>query len=99
MPLLGQPIFSMSPGDIISSKYRVEGVLGRGGMGVVIAARHLELDQRVALKLLAPHLCQVSEAVARFSREARLLAKIQSDHVARVLDVGALDGVPYIVME
>jgi serine/threonine-protein kinase len=86
--------------DILSGKYRVEQVIGRGGMGVVMAAWHLELDQRVALKFLLPELAEHSEAAERFRREARSSAKIKSEHVARVLDVGNLDGgVPFIVME
>ena len=69
-------------------------------MGVVVAARHEKLDQRVALKFLRPELAADSEVVARFIREARAAVKIQSEHVARVLDVGTLDaGAPYMVME
>jgi serine/threonine protein kinase len=87
-------------GDILAGKYRVERVLGVGGMGVVVAALHTELDERVALKFLLPSAAQNPEVVARFSREARAAAKIKSQHVARVIDVGTLDdGTPYIVME
>src|ERR1019366_9460857 len=87
-------------GQILAGKYRVERVLGIGGMGVVVAARHIELDSRVALKFLLPALLANQEAVARFAREARALVKIQNEHVARVLDVGTLDnGPPYMVME
>jgi serine/threonine-protein kinase len=87
-------------GQILAGKYRVERVLGIGGMGVVVAARHIELDSRVALKFLLPALLANQEAVARFAREARALVKIQNEHVARVLDVGTLDnGAPYMVME
>ena len=87
-------------GDILAGKYRVEKVLGVGGMGVVVAAMHLELEQRVALKFLLKTAAQSPAVVARFSREARAAAKIKSQHVARVSDVGTLeDGIPYIVME
>ena len=87
-------------GDVLAGKYRVERVLGRGGMGVVVAALHLQLQQRVALKFLLPEGLQRPEMLARFSREARAAARIRSEHVARVVDVGTLDsGVPYIVME
>jgi len=87
-------------GAILDSKYRVERVLGRGGMGVVLAATHLQLGQRVALKLLLPEVCTNQDAVDRFLREARAAVRIQSEHVARVTDVGTLDsGEPYIVME
>lgn len=87
-------------GDVLLGKYRVERTLGRGGMGVVVAAQHLQLDALVALKLLLPETGRDGEAVARFVREARAAARINSDHVARVMDVGRLDdGTPYLVME
>jgi eukaryotic-like serine/threonine-protein kinase len=88
------------PGDIIKGKYRVDRMLGEGGMGVVVAAHHLALDQRVAIKLLQPALLAVLAVVERFAREARAASKIESDHVARVTDVDALDdGTPFMVME
>src|SRR5262245_19524317 len=87
-------------GDVIAGKYRVERELGAGGMGVVVAATHLQLDQRVALKFLLPQVACDAAWVERFSREARAAVKIQSEHVARVLDVGTLpSGQPYMVME
>src|SRR5580700_11121887 len=87
-------------GDVLAGKYRIERVLGVGGMGVVVAATHLQLDQRVALKFLLPDAMQDAAVVARFAREARAAAKIQSEHVARVIDVGTLEtGSPYMVME
>ncbi|MBV9946445.1 MAG: serine/threonine protein kinase [Myxococcales bacterium] len=90
----------VKPGNVLAGKYRVERVLGQGGMGLVVAATHLQLDQMVALKFLLPEAMQSAETLARFSREARAAAKIRSEHVARVIDVGALEsGMPYIVME
>jgi serine/threonine-protein kinase len=87
-------------GQLIAGKYRIERMLGRGGMGVVMAALHEQLNQRVALKFLTDDAYQQPEAVARFVREARAAVQIQSEHVARVLDVGTLDnGAPYMVME
>ena len=87
-------------GDVLAGKYRVERVLGIGGMGVVVAAHHLQLDERVALKFLLPDALRNAEAVARFAREARAAVKIKSEHVARVTDVGTLpNGAPYMVME
>ena len=87
-------------GQVLAGKYRVEELLGRGGMGVVMAAIHLQLGQKVALKFLTKEACLLPEAVARFLREARAAVQIQSEHVARVLDVGTLEtGAPYIVME
>jgi serine/threonine-protein kinase len=87
-------------GDVLAGKYRVERVLGVGGMGYVVAALHLELGQRVAVKFLMPELCKNEEPVMRFLREARAAVRIRNEHVARVLDVGKLDtGAPYMVME
>src|SRR5262245_22353688 len=87
-------------GDILAQKYRVDRVLGAGGMGVVVAAHHLKLDERVAIKFLLPEALSNPEAVARFEREARAAVKIKSEHVARVIDVGNLEtGAPYMVME
>jgi serine/threonine-protein kinase len=87
-------------GDVLAGKYRVERVLGVGGMGVVVAAQHIQLDEKVALKFLLPDALGNAEAVARFAREARAAVKIKSEHVARVTDVGTLpNGAPYMVME
>jgi serine/threonine protein kinase len=87
-------------GDVLAGKYRIEKVLGVGGMGVVVAARHLQLETKVAIKFLLPAMLANKEAVTRFAREARAAVKITGEHVARVLDVGTLDtGAPYMVME
>jgi hypothetical protein len=87
-------------GQILAGKFRIERVLGQGGMGVVVAATHIQLDERVALKFLLPEALSNPEAVARFAREARAAVKIKSEHVARVSDVGTLEsGSPYMVME
>lgn len=87
-------------GDVLAGKYRVDRILGEGGMGVVVAAHHLGLDTKVAVKLLLPEMLDHQDIVARFAREARAAAKITNEHVARVFDVGALeDGTPYLVME
>jgi serine/threonine-protein kinase len=87
-------------GSVLGGKYLVEGILGQGGMGIVVAARHIELDQRVAIKCLLAHAQAVPEIVERFTREARAAAKIHGEHVARVIDVGRFDdGTPFMVME
>lgn len=87
-------------GDVIAGKYEVLKQIGSGGMGYVVSAMHVELGEVVALKFLRPEALQIEELVERFAREARAAAKIRSEHVARVYDVGTLpDGVPFIVME
>lgn len=87
-------------GEVIAGKYRVDRVLGAGGMGVVVAATHTQLDQRVALKFVLPHMLAGNVSVERFFREARSTAKLTNEHITRVHDVGTLEtGAPYIVME
>ncbi|MBX3210911.1 MAG: protein kinase [Labilithrix sp.] len=90
----------MNIGDIVD-KYRVEHVVGVGAMGLVVAARHTTLEQIVAIKFLVEHrFGSRDESIARFLGEARAAARIQSDHVCRVSDVGMLpSGVPYMIME
>ncbi len=91
---------SVREGDRIDNKYRVEHVLGAGGMGVVVAALHEALGNKVAIKLLLPDTLSSDEMLERFQREGRAAAKLRSDHVAHVFDVGVLDdGAPYMVME
>jgi len=88
------------PGDVLAGKYRVEKILGVGGMGMVVAARHTKLDEVVALKVLRPHVLRSREDVARFLREGRACSKLKSEHVVRILDLGELNGeIPYLVME
>jgi serine/threonine-protein kinase len=90
----------VQPGDVLAGKYRVEHVLGEGGMGLVVSATHLALDERVALKFMRADALGRDDGVQRFLREARAAVRLKSEHVARVLDVGTLDtGAPYIVME
>jgi serine/threonine protein kinase len=87
-------------GSVIAGKYRIERVIGRGGMGVVVEAMHLQLELPVAIKFLLPEMTTLSGAAARFLREARAASRIRSEHVARVLDTDALsDGTPFLVME
>src|SRR5262249_46470310 len=84
----------------LAGKYRVERVLGRGGMGTVVRAMHLQLQQPVAVKLLLPEMLRNQQTVERFLREAQAIARLKNEHVARVLDVGTLDnGAPYMVLE
>ena len=87
-------------GEVVAGKYRVERVLGAGGMGVVVAATHLELGQRVALKFILPEAMSGRDAVERFFREARAIARLNSEHITRVFDVSRADEEnPYMVLE
>jgi len=86
-------------GDVLAGKYRVERVLGMGGMGVVVAATHLELRDERAIKLVRPELTH-PQIIERFLREARAVVKLRSEHVAQVYDIGRLPtGAPFMVME
>jgi eukaryotic-like serine/threonine-protein kinase len=98
---MSRPQSPVEIGEVLAEKYRVERVLGVGGMGVVVEATHLDLQKRVALKFMLKGTGDPSgESVARFMREGRAAAGLHSEHVARVLDVGRLDtGEPYMVME
>jgi serine/threonine protein kinase len=90
----------VKPGDLLAGKYRVERVIGEGGMGVVVAATHTMLKDRVALKFLLSSFVENEGIAARFLREAQAAVRIKSPHVARTIDVGTLDsGSPYMVME
>ena len=95
----------LAPGALVGGKYRVDAVLGRGGMSVVYRATHLELDQPVALKVLSERALLLPGYVQRLKREARAVSKIRSEHAVRVHDIGQLEAapgipaVPYLVME
>jgi eukaryotic-like serine/threonine-protein kinase len=89
-----------NPGDILLGKYRVDDVIGVGGMGRVVKASHLYLQQPVAIKILLPQMVESQSTVARFLREAQSTVRLRSEHIARVMDVGTLpEGTPFIVME
>ncbi len=92
-------VAGIRPGDVIAGKFEVDRVIGSGGMGYVVAARHLQLGQMVALKFMRAEVC-TPDFKSRFLREARNTVRLKSRHVSRVLDVGALEnGTPYMVME
>jgi hypothetical protein len=87
----------LRPGEVLAGKYRVEALIGRGAMGHVFSASHIELGHRVAIKVLRR---DDASAGARFLLEAQTCAHLRTDHVARVFDLGRLPGgAPYIVME
>lgn len=87
-----------APGSVVAGKYRVTREIGRGGMGVVVAAQHLQLPQQVAIKFLTAS--ADAEATERFRREAAIVVQLKSEHVCRVMDIGQMpNGDPFIVME
>lgn len=90
----------VNPGDVLGGKYKVERILGAGGMGIVVSARHVDLGQRVALKFMLKEAMVDPAHAERFLREAKSAVQLNSMHTARVLDVGRLkNGEPFMVME
>jgi serine/threonine-protein kinase len=91
------------PGTVLLNKYCIESLIGEGGMGAVLKARHLDLEESIAMKVLLPEMAERKDIEQRFLREAKAAVKLKGEHVARIHDVGKLDdpfeGVPYIVME
>lgn len=99
LPVVGHD-GAMNVGDVLAGKYTVERVLGGGETGVVVAARHHELDDLRAIKVLRRELLADEALVARFLAGARSVARLESEHIVRVFDTGRLeDGTPYLVME
>ncbi|RYZ01318.1 MAG: serine/threonine protein kinase [Myxococcales bacterium] len=91
---------ALSPGEIVADKYLIDSIVGVGGMGIVYLARHLQLGGRLALKFLSAQCLDSPEGVERFRREAQAAARLDSEHVVRVFDVGThTNGLPYMVME
>jgi serine/threonine-protein kinase len=94
------PGSGVEPGTVLAGRYRVDRVIGHGGMGIVVKATHVELEQPVAIKVLQPGLVHRGQVVQRFLREAQLASRLTSEHVARVIDLGTLDsGAPFMVLE
>src|SRR5690348_17202837 len=91
---------TVAVGDVIAGKYAVQRIVARGGTGVVVEAKHLALLDACAIKLLLPEALEVAGARDRFFGEARAIARLRSDHIVRIFDVGELQGgTPYMVME
>jgi hypothetical protein len=87
-------------GAVVAGKYLVEGVIGRGSMGVVVRATHLGFDELVALKFIRPEMRRVDGILSRFAREAKASVRIRNEHAVNVLDVGVADPIgPFFVME
>ncbi|HVU05868.1 MAG TPA: serine/threonine-protein kinase [Polyangiaceae bacterium] len=99
-PSGGESDLPVAFGERLADRYVIESLLGTGGMGVVARARHVELEQTVAIKFLRKRFLGDRTVTARFLEEAKAAAALRSDHAVRVMDVGQTDaGVPYYVME
>ncbi len=97
MRLTGTPF---TPGEVVGGRYRIERIIAEGGMGIIVAAHHLELEERVAIKFLKEEFASKPEIVGRFAREAKAAARIKCEYTPTVFDVGiSQERGPYIVME
>jgi len=93
-------VLPVAVGDGIDGRYRVERLLGVGGMGCVYEALQTHLNTKVALKFMLPHLVSDTSAVGRFLREARAVARLRTPHVCHVFDLGTIEnGTPFLAME
>src|SRR5437773_614530 len=91
---------NVKPGDILGGKYVIRRVIGRGGMGVVVEATHIDLDEQVAIKVLHQRYLGNQEALRRFHQEARAVARIRGEHSVKLMDKGTTEtGAPFLVME
>jgi serine/threonine protein kinase len=87
-------------GTVLDDRYRVDRVVGKGGMGTVYEGENVKIGKRVAVKVLLPELIRSEEYVTRFQREARAAGEIGHAHIVDVFDFGHTpDGIPYIIME
>ena len=90
---------ALQEGGIFAARYRVEGVLGRGGMGVILKVHDLQLDEEVALKVVRPGLASNPAFLELLKQEIRLARKITHRYVLRTHDFGECEGIPYVTME
>ncbi|HEX9082417.1 MAG TPA: HAMP domain-containing protein, partial [Holophagaceae bacterium] len=90
---------SLRDGAVFASRYRVEGVLGRGGMGVILKVHDLQLDEDVAMKVVRTALATNPAFLALLKQEIRLARRITHRFVLRTHDFGECDGIPYVTME
>src|SRR4051812_38086300 len=89
----------LEPGTVVAGRYKLERAMARGAMGSVWVARHLQLEIPVAVKFMDASFVGSPDARARFAREAKASARLQSPHVVQVLDYGVEEDTPFIAME
>src|SRR5262245_11118909 len=95
-----QPATTLTTGQILADTYRIEGLLGQGGMGAVYLAAHLRLPTKVAIKVLHAEAASNHEIFARFRKEAEIASSLRHPNLVQVYDFNRLlDGTPYLVME
>ncbi|HET8901081.1 MAG TPA: protein kinase [Holophagaceae bacterium] len=102
--LLGKPLpspkrLTIKEGETFAGRYRVDGVLGKGGMGIVLKARDLQLDEEVAIKVIRPEHAVDADFLERLKQEVRLARRISHRFVLRTHDFAEADGVAFVTME
>lgn len=90
---------TLKEGDLFAGRYRIEGIVGRGGMGVVLKARDQQLDEDVAIKVIRPEQEVTAAFLDQIKQEIRLARKISHKHVLRTHDFGDAEGIPFVSME
>ncbi|MBK8726865.1 MAG: protein kinase [Holophagaceae bacterium] len=99
MPALQRKTITLKPGDIFAGRYRIDGILGKGGMGVVLRARDQQLDEDVALKVIRPEIQMEPGFLDQLKQEIKLARRISHKYVLRTHDFGESDGIPFVSME
>ena len=91
---------ALQEGDLGSiAHYRIKGLVGEGAMGIVFDGFDTRLERAVAIKVMRPQFSEASEIRARFDRESRAVASLKNPHIVTIYGVGAVKGMPYLVME
>lgn len=90
---------TLNPGTVLDGKYQIEGLLGRGGMGIVYKGKHLELGHSVAIKTLRPWMTSDADAAKRFQREAQIVSGLRHKNIVSVYTFGEVTGMIYMAME
>jgi serine/threonine-protein kinase len=99
LPAPARRTVTLKPGDMFAGRYRIEGVLGKGGMGVVLRAHDEQLDEDVALKVIRPEIQMEPGFLEQLKQEIKLARRISHRYVLRTHDFGEADGIPFVSME
>ncbi len=97
-PVFAAPVYRLEPGRALGP-YRIESLIGAGGMGEVYRAKDTRLGRTVAIKILPPHLRDSADLQSRFEREARAISQLTHPHICTLHDVGHEHGIDFLVME
>jgi serine/threonine-protein kinase len=99
LPAPQKKTITLKPGDLFAGRYRIEGILGKGGMGIVLRARDQQLDEDVALKVIRPEIQTEPGFIETLKQEIKLARRITHKYVLRTHDFGESEGIPFVSME